>query len=253
MNKMCYICKAKTESGEVSFPFGYQIQSFNLILIFQTLKKIEVSIGLSVFRFSLSVVSGLNLSTLQRYEFILNYANKIKINSHFFLILFAKKFAWRKESCTFAVSKYIKRYETAGRRVSLFCARTLTEINTTAPCRVSGNRLGVLLDRLRQHVAQFFLSKNIKYATNNYPFARGRQPHKNKPILASFARIGKNLESSVLSTSFFSWKEISATLTLPSFQESTLQPALPGRSVSLGGAALRSRHAALYYYNRYSR
>ena len=77
-----YLCSTKPEAGRVSPPFGRQIQIFNLILIFQILMKIEVSIGLRVFCFLLflrfSEFSSCHLLTLQRYEKYLNYANKIK-------------------------------------------------------------------------------------------------------------------------------------------------------------------------------
>ena len=98
MKNFMYICSEKSRSGEVSLPFGCQIQTFSLILIFQILRKIVASIGLRTFRFSYSLQGFRNplcnpsLITLQRYGIILKYANKIKIvllkNRDFFACFF---------------------------------------------------------------------------------------------------------------------------------------------------------------------
>lgn len=225
MNYLSCICRAKTESGEVSFPFGFQIQSFNLILIFQILRKMLVSIRLSVFRFSK------------------NFHKKSKF--------FAKKFVRCKKVATFAVSKYHKRRNVAGRKVSIFCVRTYRKLNTTAPCRGLGNRLGVLLMRLRQHVAQFFVSKTHKYGSEQ-PFIDGRQPATIAQILSNLARIGKKWKVAGKSFYFLFRKEIVVTFTFSPPSEPILQLAVRGRFLSFGGAALRGGHAAVYYFNRYN-
>ena len=165
LKKYDYICN-ENPSGEVSLPLA---QNLNLMTSLrsmmrvknQTLIEIRGLIRLSGFHFSYSfqgfqIPLSSSLLTLQRYELILNYANKIKRIFKEIITFSRKNLHGMDIIPIFATSKIRSGSKSQVSQPAIFMP-TLYRNHTTVTASEGGNTSGVPLLRLRQRVVRSFI------------------------------------------------------------------------------------------------
>ena len=165
LKKYDYICN-ENPSGEVSLPLA---QNLNLMTSLrsmmrvknQTLIEIRGLIRLSGFHFSYSfqgfrIPLSSSLLTLQRYEKILNYANKIKCFLKKIITFLRKNLEDMGEFPIFATFKLISGSKSQVSQPAIFMP-VLYRNDTTVTASEGGNTPGALLIRLEQRVVRSFI------------------------------------------------------------------------------------------------
>lgn len=174
LKKYDYICN-ENPSGEVSLPLA---QNLNLMTSLrsmmrvknQTLIEIRGLIRLSGFHFSYSfqgfrIPLSSSLLTLQRYEKILNYANKIKCFLKKIITFLRKNLEDMGEFPIFATFKLSGGSKSQVSQPAIFMP-VLYRNHTTVTASEGGNTPGALLDRLEQRVVRSFIYVQIMSSMN---------------------------------------------------------------------------------------